>query len=82
MMKEVMHAMKSSVVIHRSSVGMTVFESEEMRDQKREKDFFERKKAIKEMKEDLEDLAPRPDAGSFQARMEKRAQKGHYCRYD
>mmetsp|Transcript_63030 Transcript_63030/g.92423 ORF Transcript_63030/g.92423 Transcript_63030/m.92423 type:complete len:182 (+) Transcript_63030:352-897(+) len=31
-------------------------------------------------KDRLEDIAPKPDPGSFQARMEKRATKGFYCR--
>jgi len=40
----------------------------------------ERKKEAQRRRADAEELAPRPDPGSFQARMEKRAQKGAYCR--
>jgi len=41
---------------------------------------LDRKKDRQQQKADGEELAPKADPGSFQARMEKRAQKGHYCR--
>jgi hypothetical protein len=55
-------------------------ETEEEREQRRAKEKIDRKVERRHEREENEELAPRPDPGSFQARMEKRAQKGHYCR--
>mmetsp|Transcript_28245 Transcript_28245/g.57834 ORF Transcript_28245/g.57834 Transcript_28245/m.57834 type:complete len:321 (-) Transcript_28245:267-1229(-) len=60
--------------------GMTVFAVEEQRERERAQMKLERKGEARRKREELEELAPKPDPGSFQARMEKRAQKGHYCR--
>jgi hypothetical protein len=59
---------------------MSAFDSEELREQKRASEKLDRKREERRMKEDLEELAPKADPGSVQARMEKRAEKGSYCR--
>lgn len=54
--------------------------SYEERGLKRKRLHAERKRWRQQHREDEDELAPRPDAGSFAARMEKRATKGAYAR--
>jgi hypothetical protein len=54
--------------------------SYEERGLKRKRLNVERKRWRQQHREDEDELAPKPDAGSFAARMEKRAAKGAYAR--
>ena len=54
--------------------------SYEERGLKRKRLNAERKRWRQQHREDEDELAPKPDAGSFAARMEKRAAKGAYAR--
>lgn len=68
----------ASAVVAAAAGG--AFEKEEEWERMRAQSKLSKKEEVKRQKERLEEMAPRPDPGSFQARMEKRAQKGHYCR--